>query len=404
MESSITERLSQKILPYKLLYTAGILAVYMLGREIPLYGIDFHRSREERLGAAELLMQAIGGESSQTSLFALGISPYIMSVLVVQLLGMAKGAITKSKASPKATGRMTMVVTLLYTFVQACVHTSQLHFAETGEELIWLKGLAVLEMVTGVMLIVWLVERNTKYGIGGRAVIIYVNIMNGIISTIAFQPVKVLVTPVLIGFLLMMVMLVMDNTEMRIPVQRISIHSIYADKNYQAIKLSPMGVMPIMFSTAVFRFPQLILMLLHSVFPWHEKIAWWNGNMVMTRPLGIMVYLVIIYILTIGLSMLFLSPGDLSEQLLKSGDSIVNLHAGKDTKKYLVRVVLTISFFSATVMSICVGIPLFLQQNGQLDSAIMMLPTSLMMLSGIWCNLYREFETVRGSDSYRPFI
>ena len=58
MESSITERLSQKILPYKLLYTAGILAVYMLGREIPLYGIDFHRSREERLGAAELLMQA----------------------------------------------------------------------------------------------------------------------------------------------------------------------------------------------------------------------------------------------------------------------------------------------------------------------------------------------------------
>lgn len=404
MKEHIVTKWERKELYHKLRYTAGILLIYMLGRKVPLYGISVNLYREERLGAAELLVQAIGGESNQISLFSLGISPYIMSLFMVQIFNIIKEAVTKSKASPKRTNRTTIVVTLLYSIIQAGVHTGQLDFTKTGVELLFYKCLVVLQMVTGVMFIVWLVERNKKCGLGERTVIIYINIMAGIISTMAYQKISILIMPVIIGILLMVVMIVMDNAEMRIPVQRISIHSIYADKNYQAIKLSPMGVMPIMFSTAAFRLPQLILTLLHGVFPEHEGIAWWNANMAMTKPLGIVVYLVIIYILTIGFSILFLSPWDLSEQFLKNGDSIVNLHAGKDTKRYLVRVVLSISFFSATIMGVCVGIPLFLQFYGNLDSALMMLPTSFMMLSGIWCSLYREFKTIQGNDSYRPFI
>lgn len=404
MEESIVIESKKNELNCRLFYTTGILMIYILGRELPLYGINIDVHQGERLGAAELLMQAIGGDASQTSLFALGISPYILSVLLVQIFNMIKGSITKSKSSPKRTGRMSMIITLLYSLVQAIVHIDQLSFMEAGNEILAIKGLVILEMITGVMLIVWLVERNKKYGIGGRAIIIYVNIMSGIISTMGFHRIRELIMPVLVGILLMTVMLVMENAEMRIPVQRISIYSIYADKNYQAIKLSPMGVMPIMFSTAVFRLPQSILALLHRTIPDHEAIAWWNTNMVMNRSLGITVYLIIIYVLTIGLSMVFLNPGDLAEQFLKNGDSIVNIYAGKNTKRYLVKVVLTISFFSGTVMGICVGTPLLLQQSGNLDSALVMLPTSLMMLSGIWYNLYREFKTIQGSDSYRSFI
>ena len=65
--------------------------------------------------------------------------------------------------------------------------------------------------------------------------------------------------------------------------------------------------------------------------------------------------------------MIIISPGEIAEQLLKSGDSIMNLHAGRDTRRYLTRQVLGIGFFSATVMSICLGIPMLLQLKGGIE-------------------------------------
>lgn len=404
MENGLMKEKQYITLRYKLRYTLGILLVYTLGQKIPLYGIDIRGYENHRLGAAELLMQAIGGEPGQISLFALGISPYLLSAMLVQLFNAIKGAVTKSKISPKKTGKLTIITTLLYACIQAVVHVEQFSFIEIEVPHLFIRCLVIFELITGVMVIVWLIERNKKYGIGGQTILIYINILNGIISTIGFQQVRALIIPMCIGFLLMGIMIIMENTEMRIPVQRISIHNVYADKNYQAIKLSPMGVMPIMFSTAVFRLPQVFFALLHQYFSENESIAWWNSNMIMTRKLGVVMYIVIIYVLTIGFSFIFLSPWDLTDQFLKSGDSIVNLHAGRDTRRYLVKTVLTISFFSATVMGVCVGIPLFLQQKGKLDSALVMLPTSIMMLAGIWCNLYREFRTIRDYDSYRSFI
>ncbi len=196
----------------------------------------------------------------------------------------------------------------------------------------------------------------------------------------------------------------MENTEKRIPVQRISIHNIYADKNYLAIKMNPIGVMPVMFSTACFMLPQFIVLLLALLFPEHSGILWWQQNMVLSRPLGAVVYILVLYALTIVFSMVFIGPGDLTEQFLKSGDSILNLHAGRDTKRYLSREVFRISFFSATVMGICLGAPLALQMRGGIDSTLVMLPSSFMMLSGIFCNLYQEFIVIRNFDAYRPFI
>jgi preprotein translocase subunit SecY len=111
-----------------------------------------------------------------------------------------------------------------------------------------------------------------------------------------------------------------------------------------------------------------------------------------------------LYFLTILFSLVFLDPSDITEQFLKSGDSIVNLHAGRDTKRYLTGVVLRTGICSATVMAVCVGTPLLLQLVGGMDSALVMLPSSCMMLVGIWCNLYQDGLAIRELDAYRPFI
>ena len=162
--------------------------------------------------------------------------------------------------------------------------------------------------------------------------------------------------------------------------------------------------MPAMFSTAFFMLPQLLIGGLAWLFPENTEIIWWQENMTLTKPLGIGVYIVVLYCLTIFFSRIFINPREMTEQFLKSGDSIINIHAGRDTKRYLSKVIVRISLLSATVMSICLGVPLYLQMNGTFESSLVSLPSSFMMLTGLWCNLYREMEAVKDLDAYKPFI
>ena len=395
---------SDNTMKYKLLYTGLILFVYLLGRGIPLYGIDTAAYANESVNAETLLMQTISGDLYRFSVFALGISPYMLSSLFVQIFVSLKKADAKAKISPKKINHLSLFLTFVLATVQAFMRTESLKFAEAGNLLILTKAVVVLEMVTGVMVILWLSGRNKKYGIGGQTTLIFVNILDGIRVSASRHTPGELVIPLLLSAVMMFVMILMENTEKRIPVQRISIHNIYADKNYLAIKMNPIGVMPVMFSTACFMLPQFIVLLLALLFPEHSGILWWQQNMVLSRPLGVVVYILVLYALTIVFSMVFIGPGDLTEQFLKSGDSILNLHAGRDTKRYLSREVFRISFFSATVMGICLGAPLALQMRGGIDSTLVMLPSSFMMLSGIFCNLYQEFIVIRNFDAYRPFI
>ena len=126
--------------------------------------------------------------------------------------------------------------------------------------------------------------------------------------------------------------------------------------------------------------------------------------MSLIKPLGIVTYIVILYILSIGFSRVFINPSNITEQYLKSGDSIVNLHAGKETKKYLSRTINRISFISATLMTVCLVIPIILNVYGYVDGGLVMFPSLSMMLTGLWCSLYREFKAIRDLEAYRPFI
>ena len=288
--------------------------------------------------------------------------------------------------------------------IQAVVQVENLQFRVTDQVLPIAKLIAAIEMVAGVMVIMWLITRNKAYGIGGQTALIFMNILEGIIATVKGHNLQELIVPVLVSIFVIVVMLIMENSEKRIPVQRISIHNIYADKNYMAIKLNPIGVMPAMFSTAFFMLPQLVITGIAWLLPENDSVLWWHENMSLVKPLGITTYVIILYVLTIGFSRVFLNPKEITEQYLKSGDSIVNLHAGKETRKYLSRTINRMSFLGATVMSICLVIPLGLQMTGGMTMTLSALPSSVMMLTGLWCNLYREGVAIRNLEAYEPFI
>lgn len=394
----------ESIMKYKLLYTSLILLVYIFGRNIPLYGIDTSAYVYEAMNAEELLMQTISGDVYRYSIFALGIAPYMISTILVQIAMACRNAVSKSKISLGKINRISMGVTFIFAILQAFFHMQELIFIPIADSLIETKGMAAVEMVTGVMVIMWLSERNTKYGIGNRMIFALVNILDGIISTLSSHVRKILLVPILISAIVMAITLVMENSEKQIPVQRISIHNIYADKNYMAIKLNPVGVMPVMFSTAFFMLPRLLVFMLNYLFPNNLEIIKWKENLSLTTPLGITVYIMCLYLLTFIFALIMISPKEITEQFLKSGDSIVDIHAGRDTRRYLRGVMCRITIFSATVMSICVGIPLVLQMKGNIDSSLAMLPSSIMMLTSLWCNVYREAEAIHHYDSYQPLF
>ena len=396
--------LKENVVKYKLLYSALIFLIYIVGKNIPLYCIDISAYRNTSFSADELFFQTIGGDVYKSSVFALGIFPSMIAGLVVMIGSSVRRLFTKEGISPKKNQHITAGVTLAIAVFQAVTQVTELKFSVEEEMLPVVWTIAVIEMVTGALLIMWMGNRNAKYGVGGKTVFMLVNVLERITTTTFTHSLSSLKIPLLISAAMMFTMLVMENTEKRIPVQRISIHNIYADKNYMAIKLNPVGIMPIMFTSAVFMLPKLIVSLLLLLYPQHQGILWWQDNLSLTKPFGIFIYIVCEYLLTFGFAIMMLGPKDISESFLKSGDSIVDLHAGRDTRRYLRGVIGRISFFSATVMGVCVAVPLIMQWNGVNDSALTTLPTSLMMLTGFSCNINRELESLWAYDSCRPLF
>ena len=251
----------------KLVFTLLIMVVYLIGRSIPLYGIDTSAYKNSVLSVENILMQAIGGDQNRSSLFALGVSPHIISSIGLQIILAFLGKDVQKQFSAKRKNAISSKVMLIIALVQAVSNLRHLNFACTGVELYISYMVAVIEMVTGTFVILWLAGRNKKYGIGGQTLFILINIMDGIRLVLSQHELEKLILPGMISLIVIVIIVFMDNLEIHIPVQRISIYNIYADQNYIAFKFIPIGVMPVMYASALFTVPTMIVSVLEMLFP-----------------------------------------------------------------------------------------------------------------------------------------
>lgn len=393
----------KKLFFSKLLFTLMIVGIYAIMRNVYLYGVDYKKITEDSIDAGMILGQVVGGDIYKCSIMAIGLSPYMISSIIVQLLQFFKPSEMKMRVSPKEMNRFIAIISLILAIIMAVLRSNELIYVN-DETIIFDKCIATLEMVTGSFIVIWLSMRNKKYGIGGQMAPIMVNVIDGIIVNITKCNSDKIGLLLIIGTGMMFIMLIMENTEKRIPVQRISIHNIYADKNYQAIKFNPVGIMPALFASAGFMLPQIIFKTISLNRPDDIRVKYIVDNMVLGKPLGIITYIIVLYLLNLIFSIIMVNPKDMSETFQRSGDSIVNLRSGKPTRRYLRRNILGICLFSSTIMSICLGGSLVLQMMGYFDGAAAMIPSSLMLLSGLGCTLYKESEAIINTDSYKPFI
>lgn len=398
------KKAKEHILLYKILYSLMVMFVYMIGRNIPLYGVDVEAYWDVDINAQSIIIQAVSGDMKNCSIFILGLWPYMLaSMLIVLVVAIATLDKTR-RISPKKVNIWTVTLMLIIGILQAYERVQNYIYKVDGTALIQAKTIAFVELIAGMLIVVYLGDRATKYGICGKTSVFLVNIVDGMMTMLVGQPFRKLWLIIVIGIIEIAVMLVLENTEKRIAVQRVSIHNIHADKDYIAYKMNPVGVTPMMFASAAFILPQSLFGLLNKLFPESGTIEWIYHRMNLTSVLGVWVYIAIIVILTIAFSFIMLTPGKTAEDLLKSGDSILGVYAGRETKRYLQGCVLSFSLISSVVIGICVGVPLFLQFGGYINSKLAMFPCSIMMFTGIWISFGREAEVYRNMDRYEPFI
>ena len=399
MKKNKTHELRQR-----LLLTVLILAIYMIGRSLLLYHVDPAAYQLEKLNSQNIMISMISGDRYQYTVFALGIMPYITSTMTMWIFMAIRGAQFRARLSPQKLERITLMLMTGIAVIWAISRADGLVFLESDMDIQTLKAIAVLEMTAGAVVIHKMAGTNKEKGIGGQTPLILVNVLDNLVSTIQRFTWTELYKPVLLCLIMAAVILVMEHSLIRIPIQRVSIHNLYADKSYIALKPDPIGVMPVMFAVSFFMVPQLVIRFLLLIYDHNPALQFLNENLNLTTSIGVVIYLGIIFALNTIFSFIMLTPGDMAEQLQKSGDSIVGVYAGKKTKRYLRRKLLLLTFFSGCVLCLLMGTSLGLSLRGEISSDLALFPATAAILTGILCPLYREVKAYGKFDSYSFFI
>lgn len=382
------------------LFSIIVILVYFLCHRIPLNGIDMSKYNNAGLDLGAILTMAVSGAGQKCYVMSLGISPYITASLLISILFAMRSKEARARTSPKAMNYWITGVCFVVALAQSIFYALSLKYVEKDLMSILV---VIFELMAGASIAQYLLINNKKYGVGGFAPIIIVNMTESLIAILMKSSMDSLMIPLLISFVMVIIMIFMELHEKKIPLQRVSVHNVHAKKNYLAIKYNPVGFMALMFGSAIFMIPQLIVALIHHYHK-SEIINYLYKNLNMSTVFGMRVYIVMLFVFTVLLSLLFVNPKDLSEDLLQSGDSIVNVPAGKPTRRYIRKWVLFFSCLSGLIMCGCLSLCMYLQYKGIVDASVAMLPTTFMMLSGLLCSIYLEIRAYRDFDSYKPFI
>lgn len=383
------------------LFSISIIVIYFVCHRIPLNGIDMRAYDNLGLDLSAILTMAISGAGKKCYVMSLGISPYITASLIVSILFAMRSKEAKARTSPKTMNYWITGLCFIIALVQSIFYALELKYINQNLMSIIL---VIFELMAGASIAQYLLIKNKKYGVGGFAPIIIVNMIESLFGTLMYSSLESLCIPLTISFVMVIIMIFMEMHEKKIPLQRVSVHNVHAKKNYLAIKYNPVGFMALMFGSGIFMIPRVIVGIIHYFYDQSSKINYLYDNLNLSTLFGMRIYIIMMFVFTILLSLLFVNPKEISENLLQSGDCIENIPAGKPTRRYIRKWVLFFSSLSGLIVCGCLTLCLYLQYKGIVDSTVSMLPTTFMLLSGFICSIYLEIRAYRDFDSYKPFI
>ena len=421
----------------KILITIGLLILFRIGCWLPIPGLNVAGTGSTDSDSLLGLLSAVTGSALANGAFlAIGISPYINASIIVQLLTVAIKKLEEwSKQGDdgrKKINTVTRVVTFILAIVQAVGIT--INWATTGGLDTALFGgtflaepgvlgtLVAIILVAGSMFTMWLGDRITENGVGnGISLLIYI----GILSTTGLSIISVIENIIagdetaiweLLGFLLMAVLIFgfivfVDLAERKIPVQyakQIKGRKQYGGQNtFIPLKVNASGVMPIIFSTAIITFPQLLGQLFWNGTPFY---FWWNDWM---TPNGdnAWLYAIIVSILILGFSYFYaqmqFNPEEVSRNIQQYGGFIPGIRPGAPTLDYLKKVTRRITFFGAVYLTIIALVPSVLFSIFSIGNATLMnamTSTGMLIIVSVALEFDKQLQSLMMMKHYKGFL
>jgi preprotein translocase subunit SecY len=378
----------------RILFTFGLLAIYRIGSHIPTPGLNAQAFEEffksQSGGLLGFLDIFSGGALRRLSVFALGITPYITSSIILQLLTVVWPYLEKLSKEGELGRRKITQYTRYGTVVLSLIQGSGIAIwlwstkAPSGLALVHphmgklgFTFMAVLTLMTGTAFVMWLGEQITERGIGnGISLIIFAGIVAGFPSAV-WQSLRQLQRGQM-GLFTMLILLVfmiavvaaivfVERSQRRIPVQyakRVVGRKVYGGQNtYLPLRVNTGGVIPIIFAVSIIQFPQYLASAFKSDFM--KRMA---EQLAVGQPLYNLLYgAAIVFFCYFYISIIF-NPTDTAENMRKYGGFIPGIRPGKATSDYIDSVLTRITLIGALYLVVVALIPEFLLMGFKVQS------------------------------------
>ena len=404
------KRFFSSIAVKKGLGTLFLLFIYVLGSRITLPFIDLN-SRDFLGGATAYLAFSTaitGGNLRSLSIFSVGLSPWMSSMILWQMFSFSK-RLNLASGSSEVQDRRKMYLTLTITLIQSLALAVNLPIKDNYNTLLVLLLNTTL-LIAGTFFLIWLSDINSVIGVGGSIVILLTSMIIYIPQDIVQSiqklgiPVWIIVILGAMGIVFAYLIAIFYRARYRIPVNKIGLHSRFKRYSYFDIMLNPAGGMPFMYVMSLINLPTYLLLLLQLFDPGNPVYQQITIQYAMGKPLWIYTYIATLFVFSIAFAFINISGEQVAERMKKSGEYIYGIYPGEDTSKYINNLVFKFAIVGGIFNVLFAGLPmLFVLVDEQL-LRVSMIPGLFMILSGMIFNIKDEIRALKLNETYKPLI
>jgi preprotein translocase subunit SecY len=400
----------------RVLFTAGILALYRLGSWIPTPGVDPQTIEDYFAGQGGTILNLLnifsGGALSQFALFALGIMPYITASIILQLMTVVIPRLEQLQKEGEAgyakINQYTRYLAVALAAVQAAGYSYL--FDRTTDLNLTLSRfiIIVISLTAATTLLMWMGELITKRGIGnGISLLIFASILSslpaGIRAWYEGDAYERLMFP-LIAIAIIVAVVFVQEGQRKIPIQyakrMVGRRMTTGGSTYMPLRVNMAGVIPIIFAAAIMAFPPTIA----QFFPNTQSFI--NTHFSPTAMPYLLLQALLIVIFTYFYTAVQFNPIDQADNLRKNGGYIPGIRPGPPTAQYLDRVLSRLTLPGALYLAAVATLPtLFIRYGGFSQSTSRALGgTSILIVVGVALDTMRQMESQMMMRHYEGFL
>lgn len=396
----------------KFLWTLFFLFIYVLGTKLTLPFIDMSKAAamdgtSTTLNYATALM---GGNLRSMSLFSVGLSPWMSSMLIWQMFAVSK-RLGLSKLPLEVQERRRMLLTLVIALIQSVALVLNLPLQEAGGvDMTTIMVLDTLVLMAGTYFLIWLTDLNAAMGLGGSIMIVMASMIAYIPQDIwnSIQELKIsslwLALMLVFSLVFLYLAVTVERSKYRIPVNKINIHNRFKKYSYLDIRLNPAGGMPIMYAMTLVSIPQYFLLIIHFLQPDNQLIEQWIEALSMGSPAWFILYLLTIFILALAFAFINISGDQIAERMQKSGEYIENVYPGGATRRYINGLVTYFALVGAFYLILISGLPMLVVLLDIRYLRLSMIPGIFMIFIGMVFSIKDEVDALTLNDRYRSLL